>query len=79
VPISTVDIEAPVGIAELEMSCEVRAILWRAPETIARALFLIYFGGEKVAAAARAVGMSRFALSRQITSFMRTVREASAA
>jgi hypothetical protein len=40
---------------------------------------LIYFAGEAVSAAATAVGMSRFALSREISRFTRTVREAGAA
>jgi hypothetical protein len=66
------------AVDELDTSCDVKAILRRAPAKVARALVLIYFAGEKVSAAARAVGMSRFALSREISHFMRAVREAGA-
>jgi RNA polymerase sigma factor (sigma-70 family) len=67
------------AVDELDTNCEVKAILRRAPEKVARALVLIYFAGERVSSAARAVGMSRFALSREIARFMRAVRERGAA
>lgn len=79
VPLCSIDVESPTGVAEVETACEVRGILRRAPEKIARALVLIYLAGETLAAAARDVGMSRFALSREIARFMRTVRDAGAA
>lgn len=79
VPLSDIEIENPHGVEELDVTCEARALLRRAPAKIARALVLIYFAGETVSAAATAVGMSRFALSREISRFTRTVREAGAA
>lgn len=79
VPLLDVDIENPRGVEELDMSCDARAILRRAPQKIAQALVLIYFAGEALSAAANVVGMSRFALSREIARFMKGVREAGAA
>jgi DNA-directed RNA polymerase specialized sigma24 family protein len=68
--------EHPYAVMEVEMTCEVREILLRAPIKIAQALALIYFFGETVSMAAKAVGMSRFALNREISRFFRTQREA---
>lgn len=83
VSLSAVNLQSALGnsdaVRELDLSCETKAILRSAPPTIARALVLIYFAGEAVATAAKAVGMSRFALSREIRHFMRTVRGAGAA
>jgi DNA-directed RNA polymerase specialized sigma24 family protein len=62
------------AVDELDRQCDVKALLGRAPAKVATALVLIYFAGEKVSAAAKAVGMSRFALSREIAGFMRAVR-----
>jgi hypothetical protein len=67
------------GTRDLETRCHVRAIVECAPARIARALFLIYFVGEAVTAAAKAVGMSRFALHRKISRFANSVSEAQAA
>jgi DNA-directed RNA polymerase specialized sigma24 family protein len=63
---------------DLETRCDVRAIVECATARIARALVLIYFVGEAVSAAAKAVGMSRFALRREITRFTNSVCEAQA-
>jgi DNA-directed RNA polymerase specialized sigma24 family protein len=71
--------EHPDALKDLDTTCVVREILLRAPTKIAQALVLIYFLGETVSTAAKAVGMSRFALNREITRFMRTEREAAAA
>jgi len=59
---------------EPERKYQVKALLDRAPAKVAAALVLIYFVGEDVSVAAKAVGMSRYALSREITRFMRAVR-----
>ena len=77
--LSDTDVAHPETLNSLCARSEVRSILRRAPAKIAEALFLIYFAGESVAAAAQAVGLSRFALRREILRFMRTVRGTGAA
>jgi len=73
--LAEVEHKAADATMDLDVSCEVKAILRRAPATIARALLMIYVAGETVSATAKAVGMSRFTLRREMSRFIRIARE----